>query len=250
MLKLFFALFIEKNEDAKRQEEFDRRTASYIRPESAAVLLFPAVLLPIGGMTPSLTMDRIAAMGQRFFGLEETGHAVHYFAFANLKGGLISIGIGIVLYIVVIRGCLMENGRYMDRWPAWLDLENTIYRPVIVKALPAVCGFVCGLIDRYCISVPLTGFMAIAKVVCRSMDHLTDSVILLARRTTHRQIPSAYPHPHSEHRQHLEDTLQTLTENLRHSGMLVEESFSFGLMMAVTGLCMTLVFLLVVFLRG
>jgi hypothetical protein len=32
--------------------------------------------------------------------------------------------------------------------------------------------------------------------------------------------------------------------------MLVEESFSFGLMMAVTGLCMTLVFLLVVFLRG
>jgi hydrogenase-4 component B len=249
MLKLFFALFIEKNEDAKRQEAFDKKTATYIRPESAAAVLLPAVLLPVCGMFPSLTMDKIAALGQQFFGLEETGHAVHYFALANLKGGLISIGIGIVLYIVVIRGCLMENGAYVDRWPSWMDLENTIYRPVITKALPAVCGFVCGLIDRYCISAPLTVCMEIARVVCRSMDHLTDGLILLARKTTHSQIPSAHPHLHSERRQHAEDTIQNLAESLRHNGMLVEESFSFGLIMAVAGLCMTLVFLLIVFLR-
>jgi hydrogenase-4 component B len=81
------------------------------------------------------------------------------------------------------------------------------------------------------------------------MDHLTDGLILLARKTTHSQIPSAHPHPHSEHRQQAEDTARNLAESLKHNGMLVEESFSFGLIMAVAGLCMTLVFLLIVFFR-
>lgn len=77
-------------------------------------------------------MDRAAAMGQAFMGLEEAGHRVSYFSLTNLSGALISIGIGTAVYLLVIRKALMDQaGRYINVWPVWLDLENLIYRPVL-----------------------------------------------------------------------------------------------------------------------
>jgi len=136
-----------------------------------AVLVGAAAILPVLGMAPHLTMDRLADLGQGFFQGVGHAHAIHFFSFVNLKGGLISIGIGAVLYLAVIRQFLMKPGKaggrdYANMWPVWLDLENLVYRPVIEKALPGICG-----------------------AVCRSFDHMVDGLVVLARKTVCRQLP-------------------------------------------------------------
>ena len=76
------------------------------------------------------------------------------------------MGIGIVLYVFVIRGAMMaevlEDGKkrriYVDRWPGVLDLENLVYRPILLSFLPGVCGAVFGFLDRYLIPVFLQVF--------------------------------------------------------------------------------------------
>lgn len=303
MLKLFVALFVEKHPE--RQEEFDRKCGTYMNRASTAALAAAAGILPVLGLLPHLTMDRIADMGQTFFvgaGEKLHGHAVSYFSFANLKGGLISIGIGVVLYVAVIRGLLMEKEgdsgkRYADRWPSWLDLENLVYRPVLQVVLPGICGAVLGFIDRYLVSTVAAVFLAVSSVVCRCMDHGADGLIRLARATTHRQLPEPKEQHDTNRLAHvlggMADGLAAVRDSLPIGGpgrggkpdskdsggdgdegsgrlkrksavpgmvrreeelktiwTLVEESFSFGLMLFCIGLCLTLGYLLLVFFAG
>lgn len=281
MLKLFVALFVEQH--PTRQDEFDAMRPTYMKRASTLALTAVAVLLPVFGLIPHQTMDRIADLGQEFFQYGGHGHTVHYFSMENLKGGLISITIGIFLYGVVIRGVWMEAGegtngkRYVDRWPAWLDLENLIYRPVLEKAFPAVCGAVCGFADRYLVSSVVSVFLAVSAVVCRCMDQGADGIIRLARATTHSQKPEPGQQHDSNHAAHMlgrmadrvcaftdslpvpgrrrgEKTRKSMVpalvrreEEMKRTLKLVEESFSFGLMLFCVGLCLTLGYLLVIF---
>lgn len=281
MLKLFFAIFVERNKDPKRQAEFDGMGGRYMKGASGFVLAIPAGLILILGMLPDLTMNRLADLGQGFFLAGGMEHAVHYFGLANLKGGLISIGIGILLYVLVIRTWLMADKQYADRWPKKLDLEELIYRPILQVLLPGVFGAVFGLLDQYLISTLVTVFLAISAVVCRSMDHLADGIILLARRTTHRQAKEPVHHGERDRlarwlgrgldrltrlrmgqksgeqaagrastaRPSRIPGLVRLEEAVLRNGRLVEESFSFGLMLFCIGLCLTLGYLLLEFIR-
>lgn len=294
MAKLFVALFVEKHPN--RQEEFDAKCNTYMNGASTAVLVIAAAILPVLGMTAHLTMDRIADLGQGFFGYEGHAHAVYYLSWTNLKGGMISIAIGIVFYVVVIRGFFMEpetdntgkagrgketvGKRYVDRWPSWLDLENLVYRPVLQAALPGICAAVLGFIDRYLVSVTVEVFLAVSSVVCRAMDHGADGMIRLARATTHRQLPEPLKQHDTNQVAHAVGSAadrwnswrsrissgrrkgsQTKPESvipmfvrreeeLKRTGKLVEESFSFGLMLFCIGLCLTLGYLLAVFFAG
>lgn len=288
MLKLFIAVFVE--EHPTRQQEFDRMAGSYMRNASSTVLALAAVLLPVLGMTSHFTMDRIADLGQEFFqGPHFSGvhhaHVVHYFAWENLKGGLISIAIGVILYVVVIRGLLMDSvgtasvgqKHYLDPWPSWLDLENLIYRPILQVALPGIFGAVFGFIDKYFITVIVNVFMAVSAVVCRVMDHGADGLIRLARSTTHKQLAEPYMHHDANYAGQLMgrgvDKWYRFKKRFAHSGSgerseefvssiptfvrkevelkrlikLVGESFSYGLMLVCIGLCLTMGYLLVVF---
>ncbi|MCI8837892.1 MAG: NADH dehydrogenase [Hungatella sp.] len=273
MVKLFVALFVDKH--PVRQAEFDEMSSHYMKPLSRLVLVGAAVILPALGMMPHVTMDRIADLGQGFFGGTGHAHVIAFFSPVNLKGGLISIGIGLVLYAAVIRQFLMRpetgavgteaeasggdkkagvRGRcYVNRWPSWLDLENLVYRPV------------------------LQVFMAVASVVCRALDHMTDGAVVLLRKTVYRQLPEPKAHLEGNWLAHLlggiVDGFGLLWEKvsgksgdgqvrvsavhhfierekqMKHMGMLVEQSFSFGLILFCIGLCLTLGYLLFVFIR-
>ena len=258
MVKLFVALFVDRHPD--RQAEFDEMSSHYMRPLSRAVLVGAAAILPVLGMAPHLTMDRLADLGQGFFQGVGHAHAIHFFSFVNLKGGLISIGIGAVLYLAVIRQFLMKPGKaggrdYANLWPVWLDLENLVYRPVIEKALPGICG-----------------------AVCRSFDHMVDGLVVLARKTVCRQLPEPKTYLEGNWLGHVlgafVDNWLLLWDGLtgkrkkgdprgsavsrfidrerriKHMGELVEQSFSFGLMLACIGLCVTLGYLLASFYYG
>lgn len=48
-------------------------------------------------------------MGAHFMNAHTPAHAVHYFAWVNLKGAVISICVGIVVYFLFIRKVLMQK---------------------------------------------------------------------------------------------------------------------------------------------
>ena len=184
MCKLFVAVFIEKNQDSKVQEQYDAMAGHYMNPVSTAVLGICMVIFPVMGALPHLTMDKIADAGQSFMGLEEFHHSVAYFSLTNLKGALISIVIGSFLYLVVVRNWMMRKNKrgvnvYLNRWPKILDLEEMVYRPVLLLLLPNLFGRICDILDH------LTEFcagraLALFGVICRVLDNLTEICVRCA----------------------------------------------------------------------
>lgn len=263
MLKLFVALFVERH--PVRQAEFDAMSAEYMKTSSKLALAAAAVLPPLLGMTAHKSMDLLADMGQAFFGQAGHRHTIAYFSLVNLKGAGISIGIGVLLYLVAVRRPGTSGRRYTDRWLPWLDLENLLYRPLLQVVLPGIGGAVCCFLDRYLVSSVVAVFLSVSAVVCRAMDQMADFVIRTARRSTHSQIPwvadsvrcgratdgsfSAFGKGISERKRKMSEKAACMKRQLQRNGRLVEESFSFGLMLFAIGLCLTLGYLLLVFVR-
>lgn len=268
MLKLFIPLFVEKNRNPDIQLKYDGMTR-YMNGPSTFALVGSAAVLPVMGFLPGLVMNKIADLGQPFFHGEAPAHAVQYFSSINLSGAAISILIGLVLYMVVVRMWMM-NPDYADRWPAWLDLEYLIYRPVLLRLIPGICGFFCRILDKYLLSGFVTIFLSVTSVICRCMDHLTDSILVLARKTTHRQVAASKRRVVNDRiayafgllcddcilvlnktirKKHPIQTstiprLMELEEKIMTTNRLIGSSMSFGLMLVCVGLCLTLGYLL------
>ena len=130
MARLFYILFIAEKPEHQHQKE-----GRYMSPLTAAVLVIGGVLMPLLGLTAHQTMDRIAFLALPFFRREPMAHAVHYFSFTNLKGALISITIGALVFWFVGMKTLTKRGaegeHYRNVWPKGLDLEDAVYRPLL-----------------------------------------------------------------------------------------------------------------------
>ena len=256
MCKLFVAVFVEENADASVQRTFEGKKR-YLSPVSAALLLAVACLIPVMGLLPHRTMDVLADMAQSFLGVHHAPHAVQYFAWVNLKGSVISLAVGAVLYFAVVRGWMMKKQAdgtkvYVNRWPAWLDLEGLLYRPLLLTVLPAVCGF-----------------------VCRGLDLLLDGIVVLLRKTVYCDSPNrgeleegnALTHTvgvilnvlenllnktiwkHHEHKKDLEHWFVLKYAAFKENVTVIGRSLSFGLVAFCIGLCATLAYLLVMAFR-
>lgn len=142
MTKIFVAVFVEKNSHPLPVQ----KQGTYLNPVNKVILALCALALPVCGMLPHLTQDRISAVGVTFLGAHAPDHAVEYFAWVNLKGAVISLIVGAAVYFLFVRTVLMrenEQGEtvYLDRWPAWLNLEDKVYRPLLLGVLPFIGGF-------------------------------------------------------------------------------------------------------------
>ncbi len=269
MCKLFVAVFLEKNRDAEVQAAYDAGNR-YWKPVSAAALTATAALIPVMGMLPGLTMDRLADMAQGFLGVHHAGHAVRYFTWVNLKGSVISLAIGAVLYFLAVRGWMMRDGNYVDRWPQWLDLEELVYRPLILQVLPGVFGGICAILDRT-VDI-LAGLLPkIGMVIAGILDILTDGIVVALRKTVYRDSPqrgeleegNALTHAvgvslnvleellnktiwrHHEHRKDLEHWFVLKYAAFKENATVIGRSLSFGLVLFSIGLCATLIYLLI-----
>ena len=103
-----------------------------------AVLGLSAAVMPIFGLLPDLTLGQIGTISQPFMGGHGEANGVNYFSAVNIVGGLKSIIIGVLVYLVVVRKLLMRNGEYVNVLPKWLSLENGVYRPLVTKVLPGI----------------------------------------------------------------------------------------------------------------
>ena len=79
MVKLYVAVFVEKNADTKRQEQFDGMK-HYMNLQSKLALTVSAVFLPLMGVVPGVVMDFLAGRSIGFMNAEALGEPVHYFS--------------------------------------------------------------------------------------------------------------------------------------------------------------------------
>ena len=136
MIKLYICLFWEKHPTQQIAYETKK---PYMGKLSALALFLSAAIVPILGLTPNLTMDKIADIAGGFLNAATPAHAVHYFSLTNIKGACISLVIGLVVYLAFIRPVLTKKEagvrEYVDLWPSWLDIEDRVYRPAIYGLL-------------------------------------------------------------------------------------------------------------------
>ena len=252
MTKLFTAIFIEKNADESRQQEFDGKKV-YMNPASFFALGGSALVLFIWGLFPRFTMDRAAELAQGFMGLEDVGHSVAYFSMTNLRGALISIVIGALVYALVIRKLLMkrEDGTqvkaYINVWPKWLDLENLIYRPLLLTVFPAILGVLCRILDSFVDTVvvflrksvyrdsPLPFHRREGNIFTVAIGKVLNGFQTLGNLTWRRRNPVHRDYVH---------LVAMKGEELRESNLVIQRSLSFGLLLFCVGLALTLVYLI------
>lgn len=253
MTKLYVCLFVEKNADEAVQKTYDALQGKYMNRASAFALAISAALLPLMGFLPGIVMDGIADMGQSFL-RAEVMEKVSYFSFSNLKGALISLIFGALIYCLIVRFLLMkkESGGgekyYINRMPVWLDLENLIYRPVLLKILPFALG-----------------------VLCRFLDSLVDTIVVVLRKTVYRDEKLPHERPEGNVFTHLaaftasfferlcnlllrrknpkkedyEHKLALVHEEWRENNMMITRSMSFGLLLFCVGLILTVAYLFI-----
>ena len=189
MTKLFVLLFVEKNADPEKQAAYDA-DKKYCSRLTAAVLAVSATVLPVLGIFPHWTQDVLADFGESFLFGAGLSESIRYFSLTNLQGALISILIGAAVYLLVIRGWMMQRNadgvrEYVNRWPEKLDLLTLLYEPLVMTVLPAIGAFFSKCLDALTPAF-VKIFTAVGAFAARCMDYLTDGVILFFRKTTHR----------------------------------------------------------------
>lgn len=274
MCKLFVAVFLESNTDAAVQKAYDEKTG-YMSRCSALALGISAVLIPIMGFFPYKVMDSLADMARGFMGLHHAGYAVHYFTWTNLKGSLISIVIGAGVYVLVVRGFMMEkqeNGQnvYVNRWPSFVDLEEVLYRPLLLKIIPVICGSVCRIFDNIT-DVLAKVFVIIGSTTAGVLDILTDGMVVFLRKTIYKDraaegeleegnevthmmghffnqleagLNNSFWKSHPR-KQDFEHWLALKYASFKENAAFIGRSLSYGLILFCIGLCATLIYLLV-----
>lgn len=251
MAKLFIAVFVEKNEDPKLQKAYDGQK-KYMNGASGFALTASALVLLVWGWFPHGIMDKAAELAQSFMKLEEFGERISYFSLGSLRGGLISLAIGAVVYLLFIRKVLLRKQKggervYINAWPQWLDLEKLLYRPLLLTVLPTVFG-----------------------VLCRILDSFPDGAVVLLRKTVYRDSPLPHERPEGNaltamlggmlngwealgNRIWRKDSprdvnyahlLAVKHEEFKENNKIIGRSLSFGLLLFGIGLSLTLIYLI------
>lgn len=274
MTKLYVCLFWEKNADADKQAAYDEKK-HYLRPLSAVVLLLSAAALPaltaMGGKVMSLLAERAIP----FFGQAALHHEIEFFSMENLIGAAESMGIGAAVYLLIVRPLLMKRQdgarRYINVWPTGLDLEELIYRPLILRVLPGVTGAVTALIA----GIPESRLVKVivpqtVTALTRFFCELPERVVLLMRSTVFSKSKPAMKVPVGTRvtygigrgmnavcrglnatvcrrkplRTDYEYVLAATWENIAKGAGWFSRSVSFGLLLMCIGLLLTCAYLL------
>ena len=259
MFKLYICLFWQKNET--RQAEYDGMK-KYMSAPSAIALTLCACIIPVLGLFPHTFMTRVGQLAQPFFGAADPHHMpVPYFSAENLIGAAKSIAVGAVLYAVQYF-LVMSKGNYPERWPKKLDLEDSVYRPLmrLLILLGGAFAFAC---DKL-MDIAIVVMKAVGGAVAMLCNKLGDGTALTVRRLFLPRVHEKHPAPvgtkltyglgrmmdgaaalvHKNVETPYESVLAALRDEVHADFKRVTKSISFGLVMFCLGLLVTLVWLL------
>ena len=229
MLKLFICLFVEKNKDEKVQAAYDAGPGA-MNGLSAAAILAAAIWMVILGQPAVMT--RLAAHMTGFHEIL----SFKAFSWTNLKGGLISLTIGAVLYGTVVRHWILKDGIYRDLWPAGWDLEEKVYRPLLTGLLPRIGGTIAQIPGENRILTPFAkAFVWIGAFIGRVLDTGMDGLILLLRRTLMKERKVQ-----GEERRH-PGLIRTITAEFEETMHPLTSNFTFAMLMTCIGILIVLI---------
>lgn len=271
MTKLYICIFWEKH--PTRQMEFGNMRY-YLSKKGCAVLLICACILPFLGLLPSLLFNPLAERSVSFFGQEPLHHEIPYFGAANLTGAAWSIGIGALVYLFIVRPLLTKKEGmhriYLDRWPSFLDLEEMVYRPLLLNILPRFFGSITAFVARIPESlavlkvipsmivglvrligeVPEKTVLFLKKNVFSKKEHVTPAVgnrftwsLGNALNRVARFLNATVLH-HKKMRTDFEYVLDASWKELAQGTQRITGSMSFGLLLMCIGLAITCLYLL------
>lgn len=281
MTKLYVAIFVEKH--PTRQAAFDGMK-HYATPATRIALGGASILIPILGALPHRTMDVLAERSMDFFSGGHLHGAVHYFSPVNLKGAAISLIIGALVYFLVVRRILMKDGAYVDRLSYRFDLEDRLYRPLLLCWLPKVFGAFAALFGENKILTPFAtkvcpkAFGAFAdffgenrlltpvfsklllgggiELRTMEMDNVVSEKEDIPYYDERRKLSyklgalwdrhyTAAHHAPPVHR--MSTTLVRIIAALRHGASAIVRNLSFSLLMVCLGLCLLLIYMLLIY---
>lgn len=263
MLKLFVVLFVrkpsrevlaaERKSAAKRGRRSGALAGGYLGICGGIAIAVPSALIPLLGVFAGRLMDGIADRAQGFAGGVSPEHAVSYYAWENLKGSLISIALGILVYFLIVRPATerrTEDGEivYVNRWPSWLDLENLLYRPLLLTILPFLGAAFARVFDKLVdglvrllkktllrpVYAEKSG--SLSESVCNLLGHILNGGAAVLNATVRRKRPIPYRYV---------ERVNRAREDLGESVKLVSRSLSYGLLAFCLGLILLLVYLIV-----
>lgn len=216
LTKIYMAIFWQKGRESKK---------SWGTPLSMLALCLAAVTLPVLGLMPHTLAEKLSAVTLDFVGGHAFDHTIHYFSWTNLKGVLISLAIGMLVYFLFIRTVLMtKDGRYLSRWPKWLSLEESVYKPffrALFAVLGVVCRAVCDVLDVLVLLVQRTLLRPSREKPVRSYSPLVQAIARQSGDKAARETADRW----DTHR----DVMSRMTGSL-----------SFGLLATCLGLCVIL----------
>ena len=257
MIKLFVTIFIEKPDD----ETPKGKTPNAL---SSVALILAAVALPVAGVLPHALSEKISLAMIEFIGGHHFHHEVHYFSFANLKGIIISLTIGIAVYFIVIRKLLMKeiNGRKVHTNPfeGKFSVENNIYKPLyrlVIKLTGCMSGFLDKIPD-YAIDAGMKILAFSAKVLADFTDliiYALSRTVFIPDKEKDQDMPHKYSYAlgeffdkHSKNRisenESNADLFASVSETISKTTGKLSHSFSFALFMTCLGICLILLFLI------
>ncbi len=205
MLKLFICIFIEK-------PEVEKPIKNYVTKKTATLLSLVTISLVILGITPNITFGYIGEFVSHFMNTHAKSD-IHYFIWINLKGSIISICIGLLLYFVIAKNTVATKSKgYRDFNSANITIENCIYKPMM-------------------------GILSFAfAIIMRVFDISADVIIVILNRLFYKsvKIPKTF-FEGKEKPAYIKESTLHLTYSLSYSLLL------FGI-----GLLITLMYLLIV----
>lgn len=234
MMKLFVAIFIEKGKGEEKKMKLSL--------PSRVALILAAIPLIVLGVLPHMLSEKITETMLPLANGHAFHHAVEYTAWANLKGVLISLSIGALVYFGFIRTVLIKkkDGKktYICPWSDKISIENLVYIPVC----------------RACVFI--------LSVICRAADNVTDALVLLLRKTVFRDSrEEKVVHKHriayavgsvvdkiKAKKDHANaKKFSSVTETVTRTSKRITGNFSFALLMACIGICSILLMLIFVY---
>ena len=234
MIKLFVAIFVEK----PSEKEAAAKVGAKMKITSIVALVIPALIILVCGVVPSIYIDRLSVFMSDITHAEEIEH-IEIFSLENLKGFVISLTLGLLVYLF-IRKVLMKKGKerkvYVNRWPAALDLEELIYRPLLLKLLPGLFAGVFKAAIRLT-ELVWNGLLKTGRIIGFIASNFGEAIIYSVKKIFFKELVENRKNPVIER---LYERFDAGDRTLR----ILEATISYSIIWLMLGLIGTILFLL------
>lgn len=258
MTKLFVCIFV-----MKPSKEVSEHHVVKIPWYTSIPLTICALILPAIGIFNGLSVKIVEMASDAEYALPL--RELHFFSLENLTGAAISISIGALIYLFVVRRLLTKNGSYVDTSDSRFDIDERIYKPLMYKILPGFFGGICRVISELPVYIA-KAVMRLFSLLAHAIADIPDALLLLLRKTFYREVPVRQPDVRhaklsskigyglektlaffgveEEKRKNFDLRFAASVEAIRLTMRKITRNLSFAMIVACIGLCVALIILL------